>query len=125
MNARKLTDSSRLSEVRASTSSQTTASDGAPARACSAASAAVEIARVDRSRAIEPRSVEPELLEVADDHAGLLARDVAQDHVALGLCATARNRTTFVTSGERQRRSRTRSESPSGATTRRCTIAGT
>ncbi len=55
-----------------------------PAAACSARSAASEIrSRCPRSRS-SPR-VDPELLQVADDHARVLAGDVAEDHVALGL----------------------------------------
>ena len=79
-----------FSEVRASTSSQTTASEGAPRAASSACSAVYGDERVDvlhRDRAL---AVDPELLQVADDHAGVLAGDVAEDHVALRLVGGAR-----------------------------------
>ena len=49
MKARKLPESTALSDVRASTSSQTTASAGEPAAARSAASARREMARRSRS----------------------------------------------------------------------------
>ena len=74
-----------FSEVRASTSSQTTASPGAPTAALSASLAASEIWESISSIAIEPSRWIVELLQVADDHAGVLAGDVAEDHVALGL----------------------------------------
>ena len=54
MKMRKLPPSSALSEVRASTSSQTTASDGAPRAARSASFAASEICESICSSAIEP-----------------------------------------------------------------------
>ena len=54
MNRTKLTDSSVFSLVRCSTSSQTTASDGSPGAAFSAASAASERAMSMFSTAIEP-----------------------------------------------------------------------
>ena len=54
MNSRKLAESSVFSEVRASTSSQTTASEGMPLAACSARSAASEIWESMSSIAIEP-----------------------------------------------------------------------
>jgi hypothetical protein len=54
MNRRKLAESSVFSEVRDSTSSQTTASDGAPAAAFSARSLASEISESMSSIAIEP-----------------------------------------------------------------------
>jgi hypothetical protein len=54
MNARKLIDSSVFSEVRDSTSSHTTASDGRPAAAFSAARATSEIDVSIISSAIEP-----------------------------------------------------------------------
>ena len=86
---RKLPPSSVLSEVRASTSSQTTASDGAPRAARSARSAASEICESICSSAIEPSRGDAELLEVVDQHAGVLAGDVAEDHVAGGLARGA------------------------------------
>jgi hypothetical protein len=54
MKSRKLTESSVFSEVRDSTSSQTTASEGAPAAAFSARSAASEISESMSSIAIDP-----------------------------------------------------------------------
>ncbi len=56
MNTRKTPESSTLSLVRCSTSSQTTASAGAPGACSSASSAAVESARSTLSRLIEPCS---------------------------------------------------------------------
>ena len=90
MKTRKLPPSSMLSEVRASTSSQTTASEGDPRAARSAAFGRVGDLRVDlleRDRAV---AVDAELLQVADHHAGVLAGDVAEDHVALGLAGRRR-----------------------------------
>ena len=84
MKARKLAESSMFSEVRASTSSQTTASEGSPAGRLLGPLRGLGDLRVDvlhRDRAL---AVDPELPQVADDHARVLARDVAQDHVALG-----------------------------------------
>lgn len=52
--ARNLTESSALSEVRFSTSSQTTASDGCPGAACSASSKASATAVSMSCSAIEP-----------------------------------------------------------------------
>jgi hypothetical protein len=54
MNSRKLAENSVFSDVRASTSSQTTASDGAPLAAFSARIAASEISESTSSIAIEP-----------------------------------------------------------------------
>jgi hypothetical protein len=54
MNSTKLNESSVFSEVRASTSSQTTASEGSPGAAFSAATAASESAVSMCSTAIEP-----------------------------------------------------------------------
>ena len=82
-------ESSMFSEVRASTSSQTTASPGRPSAAFSAASATSEIAESMSSIAIEPSRVDVELAQVGDDHARVLAGDVAEDHVALGLARRA------------------------------------
>ena len=82
MKARKLPPSSVVSEVRASTSSQTTASEGSPRAARSAAFAASEICESICSREIEPVAGDAELLEVVDHDAGVLAGDVAEDHVA-------------------------------------------
>jgi hypothetical protein len=80
MNRTKLTDSSVCSDVRASTSSQTTASDGRPGAAFSAASAASEMAVSMCSTAIDPT------FGMSSSFRSLvLARDVAQDHVALRL----------------------------------------
>ena len=85
MKARKLAFSSTFSEVRASTSSQTTASPARPWAARSASSAATEICESISSSEIEPLQRDVELAQVADDHAGVLAGDVAEDHVALRL----------------------------------------
>ena len=89
MNATKLIDSSVFSLVRCSTSSQTTASEGRPGAAFSAAVGRVRdrgVHVLDRDRA-DLRDLQ--LLEVADDHARVLARDVAEDHVAVGLVGGA------------------------------------
>ncbi len=65
MNARKLAESSTFSEVRDSTSSQTTASDGSPAAAFSAAIATSEICESMSSIAIEPHLWMPSSLRSA------------------------------------------------------------
>ena len=71
-----------FSEVLASTSSQTRRRRR-PAAASSARSASeIRVDVLHRDRALV---LDPELLQVADDHAGVLPRDVAEDHVALGL----------------------------------------
>ena len=62
MKSEEVAESSVFSEVRASTSSQTTASAGSPAPRCSARSAASEICESICSIAIEPSLVDPELL---------------------------------------------------------------
>ena len=67
----------------ASTSSQTTASDGRPLALRIAASACSEIVGVDLEQAIEPSRSRPRPREVGDHHAGVLARDVGQDQVAV------------------------------------------
>ena len=67
MKTRKLPPSSVLSEVRASTSSQTTASEGVPRAARSARSAASEICESICSSAIEPSRADAQLLEVVDE----------------------------------------------------------
>ena len=85
MNAMKFHESSTFSDVLASTCSQTTASAGSPGAYCSARSAASEIWLSMYSIAIEPVPVDLQLAQVAEDHAGVLARHVAQDHVALRL----------------------------------------
>ena len=84
MKSRKTPDSSTFSLVRCSTSSQTTASDGAPGALRSASSAAFEIDGVDRHERDRAALVQVERLQVGEDDAGVLARDVAQDHVAVG-----------------------------------------
>ena len=61
MNARKLADSSTFSEVRASTSSQTTASEGSPALAFSAAMRRIRDLGVDRLHRDRPFAVDVEL----------------------------------------------------------------
>ena len=89
MNATNPSDSSVFSLVRGSTSSQTTASEGRPGAAFSAAHGGVRdrgVDVLDRDRA-DARDLE--LLQVGEDHARVLARDVAQDHVALGLLGGA------------------------------------
>ena len=84
MKARKLAESSALSEVWSSTVSQTTASAGEPTATSSARRAASETSAEIGSSAIEPVPVEPELAQLGDDEAGVLARDVAEDEVAGG-----------------------------------------
>ena len=84
-------ESSMLSEVRASTSSQTTASAGEPAGGpLGAVAPRSEICESICSSEIEPLAGDPELLQVVDDHAGFLAGDVAEDHVAGRLARRAR-----------------------------------
>ena len=85
MKTRNMPPSSVLSEVRASTSSQITASEGAPLAARSARSAASEICESICSIEIEPSPRHPELLQVLDHDARVLAGDVAEDDVARGL----------------------------------------
>ena len=76
--------------VRCSTSSQTTASDGRPVAAFSAASAQLRDGAVDRvSTAIEPCfGISSSLRSLMID-AHVLARHVAEDHVAVGLVGDA------------------------------------
>ncbi len=74
-----------FSEVRASTSSQTTASEGKPAAAFSARTAASETSESMCSIAIEPSWWTSSSFRSLDDHARVLAGDVAEDHIALGL----------------------------------------
>ena len=62
MKARKLPPSSIVSEVRASTSSQTTASEGMPLAACSAALAASESCESICSSEIDPAAATPSSL---------------------------------------------------------------
>ena len=83
MNSTKPRESSAFSLVLASTCSQTTASDGRPGADFSAASAASEMEVSICSIAIEPGAWDVELAQVAEDDARLLARDVAEDHVAV------------------------------------------
>ena len=79
-------DSSVFSEVRGSTSSQTTrVARRARCGACSACVGNLGDRESICSIAIEPSVVDVELAQVGDDHAGVLAGDVAEDHVALGL----------------------------------------
>ena len=90
MKTRKLPPSSVLSEVRASTSSQTTASEGDAARRLLGPVGGVGELRVDlleRDRAVAGDRRAP--CRSLDDHAGVLAGDVAEDHVALGLAGGA------------------------------------
>ena len=90
MNATNDADSSTFSLVRASTSSHTTASAGAPLACSTARSARSEIWVSISSRVIEPSRAIPSSLEVGDDHARVLARDVGQDHVAGGVARASR-----------------------------------
>ena len=84
MKARKLAESSMFSDVRDSTSSQTTASVGSPSAAFSASSGRSGDLRVDVLHRDRSLLVDLQLAQVGDDHARVLARDVAEDHVALG-----------------------------------------
>lgn len=88
MKARKLADISMFCEVRASTSSQTTASDGRPLAAFSARHRGGGDLRVDVLHRDRPFAVDLELAQVGDDHARVLSGDVAEDHVALGLAGS-------------------------------------
>ena len=81
MNARKVTESSALSEVRASTCSQTTASAGDPFAACSARTAASEIVVSTSPITMLPCFPEAERPELLDHDARVLPGDVAEDHV--------------------------------------------
>ena len=83
MKARKESDSSELSDVRASTSSHTTASAGAPRAASTATSPAREMCVSTSSSTIAPVVVDAQLAQVGDEHAGVLARHVGQDQVAV------------------------------------------
>ena len=83
MKARKTPESSTFSDVRCSTSSHTTASAGAPRARLDGLLGPVGDLRVDdleRDRAVV---VDAELLEVVEQDARVLARDVGEDHVAL------------------------------------------
>ena len=119
MNATKLTDSSVLSLVRCSTSSQTTASDGSPGAARSAASAAAEITLSTVSTAIDPtRGISSSLRSPMIT----LASSRATSHrirSPSGFRAAPSNRTTFSTESEPQSTSITRSARSRGATIRR------
>ena len=87
------------------------------------ASAASEICESMSSIAIEP-SVDLELAQVADDHARVLAGDVAEDHVALGLLGGAgRGRSGCMTEGVSLSRSSACPALWLGTTIRRWTIA--
>ncbi len=89
MNARKLPESSTFSEVLDSTSSQTTASEGRPARSLLGRDRHVGDLRVDVLDRDRAAVMDPELLQVGDHDARVLAGDVAQDRVALGLSRDA------------------------------------
>ena len=93
------------------------------AAARSARSAASEICESICSIAIEPSRAIAELLQVADDHAGVLAGDVAEDHVARRLARRARQVDQVAGRRRRARAGRaTCSERSAGATIRRWTI---
>ena len=65
--------------------------EGCPRRACSAAVGGVGELRVDRAPSRSSRRAGcPSSLQLLDDDAGVLARDVAEDHVALGLAREPR-----------------------------------
>ena len=89
MKARKIPESSVSSEVRASTSSQTTASEGDPSAARSALLAPSEICESISSSGDRPGSRHPELFQVLDENARVLAGDVAEDHVSRRLLCGA------------------------------------
>ena len=83
MNTRNVADSSTCSSVLASTSSHTTASAGAPLRVPLGPDGDIGDRGVDLLQRDRAAVVDVERLEVGDDHAGVLARDVAHDHVAI------------------------------------------
>ena len=119
MNARNVAESSTFSLVRASTSSHTTASAGAPLACSTARSAWSENCVSISSRVIAP-SRDPELLELGDHHAGVLARDVGQDHVARsGSRAVPASSTTLQTDCDPSSSSSAPSVLPPRATIRR------
>ncbi len=120
----KTPESSTFSFVRCSTSSQTTASAGAPGAWRSASSAKRAIAVSISSRLIDPSSCTLEVLEVVQDHARVLARDVAQDQVAVGPLRRRRgSTTTLITEGVSASTSRTASVRSGGETIRRWIMA--
>jgi hypothetical protein len=85
MKSRKLNESSVFSEVRDSTLLPHNGVRGQPGRRLLGGDRGIGdrgVDVLDGDRA-DPRDVE--LLQVADDHAGVLAGDVAEDHVALRL----------------------------------------
>jgi hypothetical protein len=108
MNSVKLKDSSVCSDVRDSTSSQTTASDGRPGAARSAAEAASEIELSISSTAIEPylgipRSLRSPMTTLASSRA-----TSQRIRSPSGFWAAPGSRTTFVTAGAAQSRSSAR-----------------
>ena len=124
MNARNTAESSTLSDVRCSTSSHTTASGGAALRAPLGLVGELGDLRVDHLERDRPLLVDLELLEVGEHDARVLARDVAEDHVAFGpRSPRPRRRMTLQTEGVSRSRSSARSARCGGATMRRWTIA--
>ena len=90
MNARNVPESSTCSLVCASTSSHTTASDGAPLARATARCACSEIWVSISCREIAPSCANPSSSEVGDHDARVLARDIGEDQVAGGIARDAR-----------------------------------
>jgi hypothetical protein len=91
MKARKLPDSSALSDVRCSTSSQTTASAGEPDAWTLGGTRGVGDRGLDRLQRDRSAPLEPRAAQVLDDHAGILPRHVGEDEIAVGPRGGARD----------------------------------
>ena len=74
--------------------------------------------------AIEPSCSMPSAAEVGDDHARVLARDVGEDHVAVGRRAASGRWTMLQTAGDRSSASRVGRALGAGATIRRWITGG-
>ena len=123
MKATKLPLSSTLSEVRASTSSQTTASEGMPRAACSARFAVSEICESICSSAIEPSRATPSSLRSSMTTLAS-SRATSQRITSPGGWRAAFSRwTRLQVEGVASSRSRTFSARSEGATIRRWTMA--
>ncbi len=122
MKMRKLPPSSVLSEVRASTSSQTTASEGAPRAARSARSAALESCESICSSAIEPSRWTPSSFRSAISTLAS-SRAMSQRITSpAGLRAAPGRTTRLQAAGEVSSRSTTFPERSDGTTIRRWTM---
>ena len=96
MKARKLTESSALSDVCSSTVSQTTASAGEPDGCLLGSPGGARDERGDRLERDRAVALEPELAELGDDDAGVLAGDVAEDEICRQACRHPGMRTTLT-----------------------------